>query len=77
MIADVQTIGDVINAIAAIAEPLDGTVSEDGLTVQLGNQLVRIGFTPIHPRTTRRDCVEGYDGLASAIRGYDDARRSS
>jgi hypothetical protein len=51
-----RTIGDLLNAIAHLVDPIDGSVSEDGLTVRLGSDVVRIDFQAI-PTPTPADAL--------------------
>jgi hypothetical protein len=61
------TIGDLINAIAAITTPLDGSVDETGLTVVADGKPIRIAFLT---EPNRYDVAE-LDRFASAAAAYD------
>jgi len=43
------TLGDIVNAIAALTDPLDGSVDETGLTVIADGRPVRIAFLASMP----------------------------
>jgi hypothetical protein len=45
MLSDLS-VGDIINAIASVTDPLDDSVDESGLSVMIDGRRVRISFTP-------------------------------
>jgi hypothetical protein len=67
-----RTIGDLINAIAAVFEPEPDSVDETGLTVVIGGRLVRVSFLT---EPNRYDVTE-LDRFASAAAAYDGGPRS-
>jgi hypothetical protein len=66
------TLGDIINAIAAITAPLDGSVDETGLSVETDRGPIRIAFLTA---PNRYDVTE-LDRFASAAALYDGGPRS-
>jgi hypothetical protein len=61
------TLGDIVNAIAAITDPLDGSVDETGLSVETDRGPIRIAFLT---EPNRYD-VDSLDRFATAAAEYD------
>jgi hypothetical protein len=68
------TLGDIVNAIAALTDPLDGSVDETGLTVRLADdRVVRIAFLT----APNRYDVDQLNAFSAAAAEYDARRAES
>ena len=71
--ANAVTLGDIVNAIAAIADPLEGSVDQTGLTVIADGRPVRIAFLT----APNRFDVGQLDAFSAAAAEYDARRAES
>jgi hypothetical protein len=67
------TLGEIVNAIAALTDPLEGSVDETGLTVIADGRPVRIAFLA----APNRYDVDQLDAFSAAAAEYDARRADS